>query len=315
MTDACLDYSSNTSILLFTQVQFCVSTGGVLTANTIQNMKHLLDNLMRRALCKQKETQCLEDKFELSSTGKYCPFPDVQIPEPKMRSVWTYIVFLVLSIVASFSYLSWRVWNVKETLSNIDSLEWWEIVGAFLRFSGEIMLTVLAYIQTVYIVLLLWRGKLKSVESFDLNGIQVEKFDKDIEMNEKVDIIIPCCKEPLEMIKDTVSAVIAIDWTVLDIYVCDDGADDDLKEWVDYLDKEAFKNLPKSMKRTIKCVRRVKNNPHHAKAGNINNCFKNFCYSKYVAVIDADMIIHPSFLRRTIPMFGENVAYVQIPQT
>jgi len=59
----------------------------------------------------------------------------------------------------------------------------------------------------------------------------------------------------------------------------------------------------------------MKGNPHHAKAGNINNCFKSFCSSKYVAVIDADMIIHPSFLKRSIPMFGDNVAYVQTPQT
>ena len=31
-------------------------------------------------------------------------------------------------------------------------------------------------------------------------------------------------------------------------------------------------------------MRRIKGTPHHAKAGNINNCFTNFCFSKYVAV-------------------------------
>ena len=34
-----------------------------------------------------------------------------------------------------------------------------------------------------------------------------------------------------------------------------------------------------------------------------------------VAEIDADMIIHLKFLKYTVPMFGENVAYVQVPQT
>merc|ERR1711892_464802 len=150
---------------------------------------------------------------------------------------------------------------------------------------------------------------------FDLEGVQVETFSKDNEKKEKIDIIIPCCKEPLQMIKDTVSAVIAIDWSELDIFVCDDGTDDDLKDWVEYLQMAVFKNLTSTTKRSIAYVRRMKGNPHHAKAGNINNCFKNFCSSKYVAVIDADMIIHPSFLNRSIPMFGDNVAYVQTPQT
>ena len=273
-------------------------------------------NFLRGILVKKKEKQSLyPTKSKCTSNRKYLPFPDVKIPEPKRSNLQIYLLFFLLSVVSSVCFLTWRFINLQETLTKSGSLEWWEVCGTFLRFFGEISLTVLAYIQTVYIVWLFWWKQQDGGESFNLEGVRVEKFSESTESKEKVDIIIPCCKEPLQMIKDTVSAVIALDWTALDIFVCDDGEDDDLSEWVAYLNAEVFENIPNSIERTIQYVRRIKSNPHHAKAGNINNCFKNFCSSKYVAIIDADMIIHPSFLVQTIQMFGENVAYVQIPQT
>ena len=296
-------------------VEYLKSFAKIWEIGNLINMKHMLQQLLGRVLCRKEEAKSSKQELEFTSQQKYAPFPDIMIPEPKVRFIWTYIVFLVFSIVTSLSYLSWRVLNIIQMVSNMYLLDWWEIGGAFLRFGGEIILTCLAYIQTVYIVLLLWRKKTHSEESFDFEGVREEKFNKDTEVTEKIDIIIPCCKEPLQMIKDTVSAVIAIDWNDIDIFVCDDGADDDLKEWIDHLQKEILKNLPTPLKRSITYVRRLKEDPHHAKAGNINNCFKSYCSSKYVAVIDADMIIHPSFLRRSIPMFGGNVAYVQTPQT
>ena len=276
-------------------------------------MKHLLGEILRRILCKNKEKQ--KQNEDSQKEKKYSPFPDIKIPEPKQKLVWVYIGFFAVSVISSVCYLTWRLFNIKDMVLNRWSLAWWEIVGSFVRFFGEIVLTCLAYIQTVYILLLCWRKNKDRDIPFDLQGVQVKTFDTVVEMEERVDIIIPCCKEPLQMIKDTVSAVIAIDWKDMYIFVCDDGTDDELQAWVDHLQMEVFQNLPHTVRRSIRYIRRVKGSPHHAKAGNINHCFMKYCTSKYVAVIDADMIIHPSFLSHSVAMFGENVAFVQIPQT
>ena len=114
-----------------------------------------------------------------------------------------------------------------DTLGNSADLRWWEVAVSIFRFGGETLLTLLAYIQTIYIVMLFWWKQSGSKESFGFDGAKVEVIDAESVVLEEVDIIIPCCKEPLQMIKDTVSAVIAMDWPTINIFVCDDGVDDE----------------------------------------------------------------------------------------
>ena len=89
----------------------------------------MVQQLLRRVLCRKEEAKSSKQELEFTSQQKYAPFPDIMIPEPKVRFIWTYIVFLVLSIVTSLSYLSWRVLNIIQMVSNMYSLDWWEIGG------------------------------------------------------------------------------------------------------------------------------------------------------------------------------------------
>jgi hypothetical protein len=51
----------------------------------------------------------------------------------------------------------------------------------------------------------------------------------------KVDLFVPCCHEPLDVIKDTVSACLDLAYPKeqLCILVLDDGGDDALREWIE----------------------------------------------------------------------------------
>ena len=109
-----------------------------------------------------------------------------------------------------------------DTLGNSADLRWWEVAVSIFRFGGE----------TIYIVMLFWWKQSSSKESFGFDGAKVEVIDAESVVLEEVDIIIHCCKEPLQMIKDTVSAVIAMDCPTINIFVCDYGVDDELKELV-----------------------------------------------------------------------------------
>ena len=162
MSDPCLDNSSNTILQYvlrlslnhsLSNVEYLKLFAKISELGNLINMKHMVQQLLRRVLCGKEEAKSSKQELEFTSQQEYAPFPDIMIPEPKVRFIWSYIVFLVFSIVTSLSYLSWRILNISQMASNMYSLDWWEIGGAFLRFGGEILLTCLAYIQTVYIVI------------------------------------------------------------------------------------------------------------------------------------------------------------------
>lgn len=82
------------------------------------------------------------------------------------------------------------------------------------------------------------------------------------------------------------------------IHICDDKRRDDLKEL--------------SLKLKVNYITRPNN--EHAKAGNLNNAFKKTS-ADLVVTLDADMIVHPNFLLKTVPFFlaDEKMAFVQVP--
>ncbi|KAJ3340602.1 hypothetical protein HDU93_006717 [Gonapodya sp. JEL0774] len=127
-----------------------------------------------------------------------------------------------------------------------------------------------------------------------------------------VDILIPCCGEPVELIKDTIKAALGQDYPRENFmcHICDDGGDDLLK---DYVENE----LQKDRNLNITYIRRVKIKgvPHHFKAGNMNHAL-GVTHGEYVGVLDSDMIIAPNFLLTLVPYLYErtDVAFVQSPQ-
>jgi cellulose synthase/poly-beta-1,6-N-acetylglucosamine synthase-like glycosyltransferase len=131
-----------------------------------------------------------------------------------------------------------------------------------------------------------------------------------------IDIFITCCKEDIDVIKDTLLAALKQNYpkNKYTIYMLDDGKDGRLELFVNELVANSMENgdiinlkyLSREKKKGI---------PHHFKAGNINFGLANSS-SEFIVILDADMIIHNDFLRYVLPhiMNTEDVAYVQTPQ-
>ncbi len=94
-------------------------------------------------------------------------------------------------------------------------------------------------------------------------------------------------------------------------FVLDDGADDELRAFRQALQVETAAERLEYIRRI-----KVKGVPHHFKCGNMNNGLKQ-SNSEYAVMMDADMILQSSFLRRTLPHIVDapDVAFVQIPQS
>jgi cellulose synthase/poly-beta-1,6-N-acetylglucosamine synthase-like glycosyltransferase len=110
----------------------------------------------------------------------------------------------------------------------------------------------------------------------------------------KVDLFITCCKEPLDIIQDTVLAAITQDYPSVSytVYVLDDGGDDNLKQWVEDTSRTWPGKPPK-----LVYIRRAKEpgKCSNYKAGNLNHALR-LTSAPYVAQLDADMIPTPNFL-------------------
>jgi cellulose synthase/poly-beta-1,6-N-acetylglucosamine synthase-like glycosyltransferase len=108
-----------------------------------------------------------------------------------------------------------------------------------------------------------------------------------------VDVIVPCCKERIDIIQDTILAVIAADYPSnrRRIIVSDDGASPELAAWLIEI------GIP-----NLYYTARKKNGPEGYKAGNLNHAV-NFSRSlpggsaKYIAGLDADMVVEKRWLR------------------
>ena len=128
-----------------------------------------------------------------------------------------------------------------------------------------------------------------------------------------IDVFVTCCKEEISVIRDTLRSVLVQNYPKdkFTIYVLDDGKDNELKTLCETLQLDlGVANLKYLSREKIKGV------PHHFKAGNINFGL-SMSTSEYVAILDADMIVHPDFLRRTMPHIvnSKRTAYVQTPQS
>lgn len=128
-----------------------------------------------------------------------------------------------------------------------------------------------------------------------------------------VDIFIPTCKEPTDVPAEAVKAALAMDYPaeLFKVFVLDDGGDDELQAFC-----EAVNVDPASAGRVVYIRReKLKGVPHNFKCGNMNNGLK-YSDAEFAVMMDADMILHPSYLRRLLPHIvnSDNVSFVQIPQ-
>ena len=113
----------------------------------------------------------------------------------------------------------------------------------------------------------------------------------------EVDVLITVYGEPLETIRRTAEAALAIKGRHY-TYLLDDG------------DSDAVRDLAAEL--GCHYVRRLGSSG--AKAGNINNAL-TVAKSPYFVILDADFVAKPEFLEETMPfMVDSNVAFVQTPQ-
>ncbi len=113
-----------------------------------------------------------------------------------------------------------------------------------------------------------------------------------------VDVFITTYGEPLDVIRATVAAALAIRGSHV-TWVLDDGRSDDVRDLAESLG--------------ARYVRRLTSNG--AKAGNVNHALA-ISSGRFFAIFDADFVADPEFLVETVPFFSNsNVAFVQTPQT
>ncbi|KAL3675555.1 hypothetical protein R1sor_025503 [Riccia sorocarpa] len=127
-----------------------------------------------------------------------------------------------------------------------------------------------------------------------------------------VDIFLPCCKEPTEVPQESLIAALAVDYPQdrFRVVVLDDGGDDDLKDFCESKAEDTGDRLVYLRRE------KIPGKPHNFKCGNMNFGLEN-SKAEYVVMMDADMILHPTFLRKLLPhiVHSPNIAFVQIPQS
>ncbi|QNE46508.1 glycosyltransferase [Glaciihabitans sp. INWT7] len=113
-----------------------------------------------------------------------------------------------------------------------------------------------------------------------------------------VDVFITTYGEPLEVIRETVTAALAIRGSHV-TWVLDDGRSDEVRDLAESLGARYVRRLTSG----------------GAKAGNINHALA-ISSGQFFAIFDADFVADPEFLVETVPFFANaNVAFVQTPQT
>ncbi|KAJ5827479.1 hypothetical protein N7447_004242, partial [Penicillium robsamsonii] len=114
----------------------------------------------------------------------------------------------------------------------------------------------------------------------------------------RVDVLVTCCGEPVEIILDTVRAACAMDYPAsrFRVRLLDDGASRDLR---DEIAKLATKWTHLSYH-----TRGKQSGQSFAKAGNLNYALFSLQTEdppEFCTVVDADSILMPDFLRATLP--------------
>lgn len=121
----------------------------------------------------------------------------------------------------------------------------------------------------------------------------------------RVDVLLPCCGEPVEVILDTVRAACTLDYPVsyFRVLVLDDGESRELHR--------AVNGLRSKWPHLFYHSRGKQSGRVFAKAGNLNYALfdlqgKGKVQPDYCAILDADSIPQPEFLRATLPHLLQN---------
>jgi cellulose synthase (UDP-forming) len=117
-----------------------------------------------------------------------------------------------------------------------------------------------------------------------------------------VDILVPCCGEPLEIIQTTLKAVGRITYHPMEVYVLDDGASEPVAALAQSLGFHYLSRTQAGLPRA------------NSKSGNLNFGMSQ-SRGELILVLDADQVPAPEILNRLVGFFGQSqVGYVQSKQ-
>ena len=190
------------------------------------------------------------------------------------------LAMIVLSISASSRYIYWRLTDTIGFTHWMDAALGYGLVLAELYAFAVLLI---GYFQTA------WPLQRRPVP-----------MPTDVSTWPSVDVFIPTYNEPLEVVRQTVFSAMSLDWPKdrLHVYVLDDGRRTEFREFCEELGVGYL----------------IRDNNHHAKAGNINAALK-VTHSEYIAIFDCDHIPTRSFLQVCMGWFFKdtNLVMLQTP--
>jgi cellulose synthase (UDP-forming) len=182
-------------------------------------------------------------------------------------------LFSLAVFVAAMYYIIWCCFNIQ--------WKYWYMAIPFL-------ITEFAFL----ILFILWASVLWNKRFHRPEGLPIDK------ANFSVDIFIPVCREPIDLIETTVAAAAAIHHSDKVVYVLDDGEDETVRMLCDRLG--------------VNYLRR----PSHEnrKAGNLNYGLAH-SHSDLILALDADQVPHPEIINRIMGYFTlPKIGFVQTKQ-
>jgi cellulose synthase (UDP-forming) len=207
---------------------------------------------------------------------------------PYLRRESTVIRFLIIGFMIAMvaRYVVWRVWNMPRLELSVYS------VASYAFFGMEMIATYMAIDD----IMLLKRTTNRSPE--------VERqLDWYADAPPRVDILIATYNEPWEVLEKTIVGATSQNYSNYRVWILDDGNRAWLRE--------------KAATHDLGYVTRT-NNAHY-KAGNLNNALVEMraqgVEPEFLALLDADFIARPEFLRRTLALMkSADIGIVQTPQ-
>ena len=182
-------------------------------------------------------------------------------------------IFSLLMIISAVCYITWCILNAN-----------WEYWYAFIPF----LCAELGF----FILLLLWVNILWNKRFHNPEGPSLAKQDF------SVDILIPVCREPVDLVEKTISAASSIDYENKTIYILDDGADDNIRAL-------AEKYAAVYKRRSVR---------QNRKAGNLNYGLLH-SHGDLVLALDADQVPDPEIIDQIIGYFViPKIGFVQTEQ-
>lgn len=242
-----------------------------------------------------------------------------QTQSSQIRSIILRII-LFLQLSASTFYLQYRIRFTVIPLSSTST-------STFILQITFVIYEILVTIFPLTTIFETWHIGLKR-NGIDFNNIPYQLLEDCFQHDEGQDIkfrnyptisiIIPCYKEPINIVRKVIKSTLQVDYPkeLLFIYLCDDSRDH-LKQLHIQSIQQQYENV------NIYYVTRPDNK--YAKPGNVNFIL-NRIKSDLVVQLDADFIIRKNLIQRLLPYFylwntekniyefNNTISYIQTPQ-